>query len=146
MMTVPTILLTRARLSPMTWWARGRVRIVLPTALLEEVGAGELRWVLAHELAHIKRRDHFVRWIEWLACVVAWWNPVVWLARRSMHLDEDSEKRAPIEHPHGRGHGYDDDVVHVHAELRSAGGENADDTHAPRVDADDAAQGALSGK
>jgi Zn-dependent protease with chaperone function len=28
-----------------------------------------LRWILAHELGHIKRKDHLVRWLEWLALV-----------------------------------------------------------------------------
>ena len=74
----------------MTWWTRGRVRIVLPDALLEGVDDQELRWVVAHELAHIKRHDHLVRWLEWLACVSSWWNPVVWWARRNLRFDEES--------------------------------------------------------
>ena len=44
----------------------------------------ELRWILAHELAHVRRRDHLVRWLEWLACTAFWWNPVAWWARRRL--------------------------------------------------------------
>jgi hypothetical protein len=73
----------------MTWWAGGRVRVVLPQALLGDVGATQLRWILAHELAHVSRRDHLVRWLEWTASVVGWWNPVVWWARRSLRQDEE---------------------------------------------------------
>jgi len=87
--SVPPITVTSARISPMTWWTRGRVRLVLPVALLGQVDATELRWVLAHELAHVKRRDHLVRWIEWIACVAFWWNPVVWWARRNLRRDEE---------------------------------------------------------
>ncbi len=87
--SVPPIIVTSARISPMTWWTRGRVRLVLPAALLDQVDAAELRWILAHELAHLKRRDHLVRWIEWIACVAFWWNPVVWWARRNLRLDEE---------------------------------------------------------
>jgi beta-lactamase regulating signal transducer with metallopeptidase domain len=85
----PPLVLTHARISPMTWWTRGRIRLVLPLALLERADPLELRWVLAHELAHIRRRDHFVRWIEWLATVAMWWNPVVWWARRNLRLAEE---------------------------------------------------------
>ena len=85
----PPIILTRARISPMTWWTRGRIRLVLPAALLDCADPAEMRWVLAHELAHVKRRDHLVRWIEWLAAVAFWWNPIVWWARRNLRRAEE---------------------------------------------------------
>ncbi|MXX36145.1 MAG: M56 family metallopeptidase [Gemmatimonadetes bacterium] len=43
-----------------------------------------VRWIIAHELAHVRRRDHLVRWLEWFACTVFWWNPVAWWARRRL--------------------------------------------------------------
>lgn len=89
MRTVPSVHISAARLAPMTWWSGGRVRVVLPEALRTEVGEAQLRWILAHELAHIKRRDHLVRWLEWLASVAFWWNPVVWWARRNLRRDEE---------------------------------------------------------
>ena len=61
MRTIPSIHVSAARLAPMTWWSGGRVRVVLPEALRTEVDEAQLRWILAHELAHIKRRDHLVR-------------------------------------------------------------------------------------
>jgi beta-lactamase regulating signal transducer with metallopeptidase domain len=85
----PAVYVSDARLAPMTWWTGGPVRVVLSTALLEEVDGAQLRWVLAHELAHIKRRDHVVRWLEWGASVAFWWNPVVWWARRNLRRDEE---------------------------------------------------------
>ena len=87
--SIPPVAVTSARITPMTWWTRGRVRLILPQSLLEQVDGAELRWVLAHELAHIRRRDHLVRWLEWLACVAFWWNPVVWWARRTLRVDEE---------------------------------------------------------
>lgn len=86
----PDILVTRAAISPMTWWTGGRVRIVLPAALCAHLDEDALRWVLGHELGHVKRRDHLVRWLEWLACVAFWWNPVVWLARARLRHDEEA--------------------------------------------------------
>jgi len=86
---MPTILSTSAQLSPMVWWVGGRVRIVIPASLMREMDAEGLRWILAHELAHVRRRDHMVRWLEWLACVAFWWNPVAWWARRNLRANEE---------------------------------------------------------
>ena len=57
--------------------------------MTDELKHEELRWILAHELGHISRGDHYVRWIEWLACVAFWWNPVAWWARRNLRQNEE---------------------------------------------------------
>jgi beta-lactamase regulating signal transducer with metallopeptidase domain/polyhydroxyalkanoate synthesis regulator phasin len=85
----PTVYTTSAHLSPMVWWIGGRVRIVISAALPREMDAEHLRWILAHELAHVRRRDHLVRWLEWTACVIFWWNPVAWWARRNLRINEE---------------------------------------------------------
>jgi beta-lactamase regulating signal transducer with metallopeptidase domain len=87
--TTPTICTTSAHLSPLVWWAGGPVRIVIPKALLDQMDAQDWQWILAHELAHVRRRDHLVRWVEWLACVCFWWNPVVWWAQRNLRAMEE---------------------------------------------------------
>lgn len=85
----PTILLTPANVSPMVWWVGGAVRIYLPADLPSRISGADLHWVLAHELAHVRRRDHLVRWLEWLACVAFWWNPIAWWARRNLRQNEE---------------------------------------------------------
>ena len=40
--------------------------------------------LLVHELAHIKRRDHIVGWIELVAGLVWWWNPLFWSVRSAL--------------------------------------------------------------
>ncbi len=85
----PTICTTAARLSPMVWWAGRQVQIVVPRALLDQMDVQDWRWILAHELAHVRRRDYLVRWVEWLACVCFWWNPVVWWAQRRLRAAEE---------------------------------------------------------
>jgi hypothetical protein len=91
----------------MTWWSRGRVRIVVPRRLVAEVDDDQLRWVLAHELAHIRRHDPQVRWLEWGATVVAWWNPAVWWARGQLRRDEEDACDALVlEHLQGGPRSY----------------------------------------
>ena len=85
----PAVYATRAQLSPMVWWAGGKVQVLIPSTLLAEMDGSELRCILAHELAHVRRRDHVVRWLEWLACAAFWWNPVAWWARRRLRASEE---------------------------------------------------------
>ena len=85
----PRIDVTPGTISPLVCWFGGRVRIVLPAGLVDAMDDDALRWVLAHEMAHVRRRDHVVRWIEWLACVAFWWNPVTWWARRNLRINEE---------------------------------------------------------
>ena len=86
---IPTIHTARADISPMVWWAFGPVRVLIPSTLLAALSTDELRCVLAHELAHVRRRDHVARWLEWSACTVFWWNPVAWWARRRVRAAEE---------------------------------------------------------
>ncbi len=81
---VPTIRVTDALVSPMVWWSGATVHVLVPSTLLDGLEEAELRCIVAHELAHVRRRDHVVRWLEWVACTVFWWNPVAWWARRQL--------------------------------------------------------------
>lgn len=85
----PVLLVTSARISPLVWWVGGRIRVVIPRSLLDGMERESWQWVIAHELAHIRRRDYLVRWLEWLACLLFWWNPVVWWAQRNLRVCEE---------------------------------------------------------
>ena len=87
--TCPSIETIPAQVAPLVWCFAGRVRVVLPKSLADDLDDCDLQMVLAHELAHIKRRDHLVRWIEWIACVFLWWNPITWWARRNLRFNEE---------------------------------------------------------
>ncbi len=53
-----------------------RPRIYLPSAMSEE----DMGYVVAHERAHLKRRDHWWKPAGFLILAVHWFNPLVWLA------------------------------------------------------------------
>ncbi len=61
-------------------WSLRRPLLVLPAA--EPLPAPT---VLAHEFAHLRRRDHWTAWLELLVQGFHFWNPLFWLARRELH-------------------------------------------------------------
>jgi len=65
--------------SPFLWSLRRPV-MVLPTADGLPPAA-----VVAHELAHLARRDHWTAWLELVVAGFHFWNPLFWLARRGLH-------------------------------------------------------------
>lgn len=83
------VLVTNAQTPPFVWWLGTRPQIVLPTGILKELPEAEQRLVLAHELAHVQRKDHLVRWLEWGAIALLWWNPLAWVARRGLRASEE---------------------------------------------------------
>ena len=85
----PPVLLVPARIPPMLWPARGGPRLLLPEALTADLRAEELDALLAHELAHVRRRDHWVRLVEVGATALFWWYPVTWWARRALRRAEE---------------------------------------------------------
>lgn len=63
-----------------------RPRVYLPAGLPRE----ERRYVLLHERTHIRRLDHVVKALAWLAVVLHWFNPLVWLAFRLAGRDMEA--------------------------------------------------------
>jgi beta-lactamase regulating signal transducer with metallopeptidase domain len=61
-----------------------RPRLLWPAGLSEELTPECLRAVLVHELAHLRRRDHWVAWLRTLAGCLWWWNPAYWFVNRQL--------------------------------------------------------------
>lgn len=66
-----------------------RPKIYLPSTLTET----ERGYILRHEQYHLRRRDHVVKLLSFLALCVHWFNPLVWvmyvLANRDLELSCD---------------------------------------------------------
>jgi len=73
-----------ARTSPLVLgWLRPLV--LVPRQFLDQLGPRQLRGVVAHELAHLVRRDHWANLFVFIVKSLLWWNPVVWWAERQLH-------------------------------------------------------------
>ncbi len=84
----PVTLITDRAIPPMLWCGR-RLRLVLPRALWAQLDDPGRDAVLYHELAHLRRRDHWVCRAEMLIGWIWWWHPVVWWIRRRVREDAD---------------------------------------------------------
>jgi hypothetical protein len=62
---------------------------LLPAALWERLTPDQQKTLLAHELAHLRRRDHWVRWLELVVHGLYWWHPVVWWASQRLREAEE---------------------------------------------------------
>jgi len=64
-----------------------RARIILPADLT--LPPEELRMVLLHELAHVRRGDLWVTWLAWIAGSLHWFNPAIWFALARARKDRE---------------------------------------------------------
>ena len=76
------------RTTPLLWGWR-RPIVAIPRQLVDEFRPEQLRSVLAHELAHLVRRDHWANVFVCLVKTLLWWNPVVWWADRELRVAQE---------------------------------------------------------
>jgi beta-lactamase regulating signal transducer with metallopeptidase domain len=86
---VPPLRVVAAAIPPMLWPEPSGPVLLLPRDLLDELTPDERDALLAHELAHVHRRDHWVRLLELLATALFWWYPVAWWARAALRRAEE---------------------------------------------------------
>ena len=72
---VPDIRLVEGVAIPLVWCVGRGPIIALPARLSSQLDEQQTSMVLAHELAHLKRRDHWVRDVELVISLIYWWNP-----------------------------------------------------------------------
>jgi beta-lactamase regulating signal transducer with metallopeptidase domain len=87
--TCPEVVLLPARVAPLLWAVGGRVLLCLPEGLVRALEPAALDTLIAHELAHFRRHDHWVRAAEFVTLGLYWWNPVAWCARRRLREAEE---------------------------------------------------------
>ncbi|OAI49364.1 hypothetical protein AYO44_06430 [Planctomycetaceae bacterium SCGC AG-212-F19] len=85
----PETVLVPGPVSPMIWCLLGPARLIVPADLLDRLDEPQRKALLAHELAHLRRRDHWVRLLELFAVGLYWWHPVVWWARKALREAEE---------------------------------------------------------
>ena len=78
--------------SPLSWGWRNPVILIDPDTLDEPAEADA---ILAHEMAHVARRDWVALMLARMTSVVFWFNPVVWMLERE--IVQQAEEAADCE-------------------------------------------------
>lgn len=84
----PRLLVVRDVASPCLWCV-GSPKLIWPERLADDPQPVRWQGIIVHELAHLKRRDHWVAWLELAVGCVWWWNPLYWLVRRRLRETAD---------------------------------------------------------
>ncbi len=84
-----------------------RPLIVMPRQLIDDLSPQQLRGIVAHELAHLSRRDHWANLFVFIVKLLLWWNPVIWWAERELRVAQELCCDAiAIDHSGANRHGY----------------------------------------
>ncbi|MFN4178861.1 MAG: M56 family metallopeptidase [Armatimonadota bacterium] len=66
-----------------------RPTIIFPLSLLNSCPPEQIRLMLAHELAHLKRKDLIWNWLPTVGQMLFFFHPLLWLAQREWQLAQE---------------------------------------------------------
>jgi beta-lactamase regulating signal transducer with metallopeptidase domain len=67
-------------------WSLVRPWLIWPAPLHDHLSPDAHKTVIVHELAHLRRRDHLVGWLQLAGECLFWWNPIFWIVRRQIRF------------------------------------------------------------
>ena len=84
----PRLLLLSGLHSPFIW-SLLRPWLLWPAFLDEHLSGAAHQTVIVHELAHLRRRDHWIGWLQLAGECIFWWNPLFWFVRRQIRFQAE---------------------------------------------------------
>ncbi|MHC4539867.1 MAG: M56 family metallopeptidase [Planctomycetota bacterium] len=64
--------------------------LLLPVSIISGVPADDLRAILAHELAHVRRYDYLVNFFQMVVEAILFFNPAVWWISRQIRVEREA--------------------------------------------------------
>ncbi|MGM7683325.1 M56 family metallopeptidase [Cytobacillus sp. Hm23] len=64
-----------------------RPKILINKSMLNTLSRNETKFVLLHELTHVKRRDILIQWLAVFTQAIHWFNPIIWYSFYTMRKD-----------------------------------------------------------
>jgi bla regulator protein BlaR1 len=64
-------------------------KLLLPPGFAARFTTSQMRFILLHETAHVKRRDIAFNWLATVLQVVHWFNPLIWLGFGRWRADRE---------------------------------------------------------
>jgi beta-lactamase regulating signal transducer with metallopeptidase domain len=98
----PRLMIVEGALPPMVWSTGWRPTLLVPESFLTGMEPSGRRFLLLHELLHLRHHDHVVRWFAVVVLTLYWWNPFAWWAVRGLQGAEEECCDAGVLdfHPH----------------------------------------------
>lgn len=62
-------------------------RIIIPENIMEKSSSEELKYILLHELTHLKRKDNIIIWFSLIIRIIYWFNPMIIFSMNLMQKD-----------------------------------------------------------
>ena len=87
----PRLWLTSSNFGPVAFGLL-RPTIAIPSSLIKsrkDSKTREVDAILAHEVAHLRRHDLFVGWLQVISQSIWWFHPLVWFANRNLSLESE---------------------------------------------------------
>ncbi len=86
----PSVWWVGGPLSPMIWPLGRRPRLIIPRDLWKTLDQRQRTTLVLHELAHLRRGDHRLRFVELVVTILYWWHPLVWWVRHALRDAEEA--------------------------------------------------------
>ncbi len=101
-----------------------RPTLVIPRDLSSSLDDASMRGVVLHELAHLKRRDHWVAWLVLVTGILWWFHPLYWLARRELRIASELACDAWVvwSRPTAQRRAYAETLIEITRLLSAPGG------------------------
>ncbi|MDX8367942.1 M56 family metallopeptidase [Cytobacillus sp. IB215665] len=64
-----------------------RPKILVNKNMLNSLSSNEIKFVLLHELTHVKRNDILIHWLIIFVQAIHWFNPIIWCSFYAMRKD-----------------------------------------------------------
>lgn len=87
--------------------------VILPAWMVENTPAEELKYILLHELAHLRRRDDWTNLAQKILKALLFFLPSVWWIERRLSLDREMACDDAVLVHSGTPHGYAECLAHV---------------------------------
>jgi beta-lactamase regulating signal transducer with metallopeptidase domain/multidrug resistance efflux pump len=85
----PRVAIVEGALPPMVW-STLRPTLLVPQRIVDTINPSQRRLLLLHELLHVRRGDHLIRWFAVAVLALYWWNPIAWwIVRRLQNAEEE---------------------------------------------------------
>ena len=70
-------------------WGIFRPHLIVPHNFLGDFSETQMRWILLHELSHIKRHDLLISTLQKLAQIIYFFHPAVWIANWTINQQKE---------------------------------------------------------